>query len=142
MRKVVALKHRTPGFDDYKKRQTSWTKEKMNPINVQERIDQYCNMIQEKENLYFERAGFTFSDPPAIMATYGKKYARIVKVDQLNGSRSVHTFVNMLNGDILKSGGWSAPAPNGVRGNIFADDLGADRVNEHGANYLRGPRFS
>ena len=114
----------------------------INPCDMQDRIDQYVAMIQEKENLYFERAGFTFSDPPAIMATYGKKYARIVKVDQLNGSRSVHTFVNMLNGDILKSGGWSAPAPNGVRGNIFADDVGADRVNEHGANYLRGPRFS
>jgi len=62
---------------------------------------------------------------------------RIVKNDQLSGSRSVHTFVNMLNGDILKAGGWSAPQKNGVRGNIFADDLGANRVNEHGANYLK-----
>ena len=69
-------------------------------LDVKVRIDQYCDMVQEKENLYFERCGFTFSDPPKIMATYGKKYARIVKVDQLNGSRSVHTFVNMLNGDI------------------------------------------
>ena len=98
-------------------------------------------MIQEKENVYWERNGFTFSDPPAIMATYGKKYARIVKVDQLNGSRSVHTFVNLETGDILKSGGWSKPQKNGVRGNIFAEDLGADRVNEHGANYLKGPRW-
>ena len=30
---------------------------------------------------------------------------------------------------------------NGVRGNIFAEDVGADRVNEHGANYIKGPRF-
>ena len=124
-----------------KKHTTPWSDQVMNPIDVQERIDQYIAMLQEKENLYFKTMGYTFSDPPAIMVTYGTKYARIVMVDQLNGSRSVHTFVNMLNGDILKSGGWSAPAPNGVRGNIFADDLGADRVNEHGANYLRGPRF-
>ena len=124
-----------------KKHTTPWSDQVMNPIDVQERIDQYIAMLQEKENLYFKTMGYTFSAPPAIMVTYGTKYARIVMVDQLNGSRSVHTFVNMLNGDILKSGGWKAPAPNGVRGNIFADDLGADRVNEHGATYLQGPQF-
>ena len=81
------------------------------------------------------------SDPPQVRAELGRKYARVVKHDQLNGSRSVHPFVNMDNGDILKSGGWKAPAPNGVRGNIFDTDLGESVVNEHGANYLRGPQF-
>ena len=109
----------------------------MNPIDVQERINGYVEMVQGKMNAYWERCGFTHSDPNHISVTYGKKYARIVKNDQLSGSRSVHTFVNMLNGDILKAGGWSAPQKNGVRGNIFADDLGANRVNEHGANYLK-----
>ena len=108
-----------------------------NPCDVQVRLDLYVGMIQKKVNRYFEINEFTFADPPQVMIDYGKKYAKVVNVDQLNGSRSVHTFVNMLNGDILKSGGWSKPAKNGVRGNIFADDLGADRVNEHGANYLR-----
>jgi len=45
----------------------------------------------------------------------------------------------MINGDILKSGSWKAPAPNGVRGNIFTEDFGASSVNEYGAKYLTGP---
>jgi hypothetical protein len=113
----------------------------MNPIDVQERINLYVDLVQKKNNRYYEIYDFKFSDPPTVTVDYGNKYARIVKNDQLNGSRTVHTFVNMTNGDILKSGGWKAPAPNGVRGNIFANDFGADRINEHGANYLKGPQF-
>ena len=105
------------------------------------RLELYMAMVQEKNDAYFKMMGFTFSDPPHVSADIGRKYARVVKNDQLNGGRSVHTFVNLDNGDILKSGGWSAPQINGVRGNIFETDLGADRVNEHGANYIKGPRF-
>ena len=102
-----------------------------NPCDVQVQLEKYMAMVQEKNEQYYKICGFTHSDPDHISADIGRKYARIVKNDQLSGSRSVHTFVNMLNGDILKAGGWSAPQKNGVRGNIFADDLGANRVNEH-----------
>ena len=105
------------------------------------RLEMYMDMVQWMNNRYYEVNEFKFSDPPKVTADVGSKYARVVKVDQLNGSRSVHTFVNLDNGDILKSGGWSAPAPNGVRGNIFDTDLGESVVNEMGANYLRGPRW-
>ena len=123
-----------------KKHTTPWTDVSMNPIDVQERINLYVDLVQKKNTRYFEIHDFKW-DPPMVSADYGKKYARIVKNDGLNGSRSVHTFVNMTNGDILKSGGWSAPAPNGVRGNIFSDDFGASVVNEYGASYLKGPRW-
>ena len=43
------------------------------------------------------------------------------------------TFSNLVVG--------SAPAPNGVRGNIFENDFGASVVNEYGASYLKGPRW-
>ena len=117
------------------------TTPEINPFDVQDRLDKYVALVQQKNNNYYKAMNFTFSDPPVVTVDYGKKYARIVKNDQLNGGRSVHTFVNLLNGDILKSGGWKAPAPNGVRGSIFADDVGDDRINEMGANYLRGPRW-
>ena len=120
-----------------KKHTTPWTDVSMNPIDVQERINLYVDLVQKKNNRYYEIYDFKFSDPPTVTVDYGNKYARIVKNDQLNGSRTVHTFVNMTNGDILKSGGWKAPAPNGVRGNIFDTDLGESVVNEFGANYLR-----
>ena len=29
----------------------------INPCDMQDRMDQYVAMVQEKENLYFERAG-------------------------------------------------------------------------------------
>ena len=120
-----------------KKHTTPWTDQTMNPIDVQERLLGYVEMVQGKMNAYWEMMKYTHASPDDITVDYGKKYARVVKNDQLNGSRSVHTFVNMLNGDILKSGSWKAPQKNGVRGNIFAEDVGADKVNKHGAIYLK-----
>ena len=111
----------------------------INPCDMQDRLNQYMAMVQEKNNYYWKINEFTFSNPPTVEAMYGKKYARVIKVDDLNGSRSVHTFVNMENGDILK-GGWNAPVKNGVRGNIFADDIGASVVTEHGPMYLKPGR--
>jgi hypothetical protein len=96
-------------------------------------------MIQGKMNAYYKAMNFTHSSPDDITVDFGKKYARVVHENGVQ--RSVHTFVNMINGDILKSGGWKAPAPNGVRGNIFANDFGASVVNEYGASYLKGPRW-
>ena len=108
-----------------------------NADNGMSRLEKYMDMVQWKNDQYYKICGFTHSDPPKVTADVGRKYARVVKVDQLNGSRSVHTFVDLDNGNILKSGGWSAPQKNGVRGNIFDADLGESVVNEHGANYLK-----
>ncbi len=119
------------------KRTTPWTDQVMNPIAVQERIDGYVEMVQGKMNTYWELSKFTHDLPPVIVVEYGKKYARVIHQDYSGPSRSVHTFVNMVNGDILKSGSWKAPAPNGVRGNIFTEDFGASVVNEYGASYLK-----
>ena len=111
----------------------------INPLDVQVRLDEYVVMVQSKIDSYWKAMDFTFSDPPVVTIEYGKKYARVVHENGVQ--RSVHTFVNMINGDILKSGGWKTPAPNGVRGNIFANDFGASVVNEYGASYLKGPRW-
>lgn len=122
-----------------KKHTTPWTDQKMNPIAVQERLDEYIKMVQGKMNSYWKINKFTHDRPPVIYAEYGNKYARVIHADYSGPSRSVHSFVNMINGDILKSGSWKAPAPNGVRGNIFTEDFGASSVNEYGAKYLTGP---
>ena len=101
------------------------------------RLELYIDMVQGKQNFYYKVMEFTHSDPDFVTADIGTKYARVVKNDALNGGRSVHTFIDLDNGNILKAGGWKAPQPNGVRGNIFDTDLGASVVNEHGANYLK-----
>ena len=68
---------------------------------MQVRLDQYVGMIQQKQVDYFEAMNFTFSDPPTITVDYGKKYAKVVKNDNLNGARSVHSFIDMSIGDII-----------------------------------------
>ena len=103
------------------------------------RLEQYVAMVQQKNNHYWKINEFTFSDPPIVSAWIATKYAKIVKEDANGGQTFVHSFVNLENGDILK-GNWKAPVKNGVRGNIFADDLGASVVTEHGPMYLKPGR--
>lgn len=102
---------------------------------TKELLNEYVAMVQGKVNASWERHGFT-SPPETITVEMGKKNAKIVRTYNSGSNKSVHTFVNMATGDILKAGSWKAPAPNGVRGNISAEDHGASVVNENGANYL------
>ena len=102
-------------------------------------LDKYVDAVQKMQEDYFKVMNFTFSDPPTIVCEMKQKYAKIVKVDGLNGGKSVHSFVDLSNGDILK-GSWKAPIRTkkglAVRGNIFAPDV-SRYVNEHGPHYLR-----
>lgn len=119
------------------KRTTPWTGTYVDGAIVRGRIDGYVDVVQRKINSYWNRNGFTHSKPPIVELTFGKRYCRVIKVDDApNGQRMVHSFIDMGCGDILKAGGWKAPQPNGVRGNIFEDDCGASIVNEHGTNYV------
>lgn len=117
----------------------------MNTRDVVSRIYDYADVVQAKQDEYFKRNGFTHSPSDKVEVKLGRRYAKIVKLDRAwdNNNEpivqgrggSVHTFVDINNGDILKAASWAAPAPNGVRGNIFSEDYGASVVNEHGANY-------
>ena len=104
--------------------------------NGKSRLEKYVEMVQGKIDTYWKVMEFTFSDPPHVTVDVGRRYARVVKNDGLNGGQSVDTFVDLDNGNILK-GNWKAPVKNGVRGNIFDTDVGASVVNDHGAIYLR-----
>ena len=94
------------------------------------RLNDYVGLVTELNAEYWTRNEFTFAPAPVASVSIGKRYAKVIK------EGSVHTFVDMANGNILKAGSWKAPAPNGVRGNIFSDDIGRSVINEHGANYL------
>ena len=117
-----------------------------NTREMNDRIYQYCDLVQRLNDEYFERMKFTHAPSDYITVDYGRRYAKIVKVGRDYDSdgkevirerdRSVHSFVDMGNGDILK-GSWNAPVKNGVRGNIFSDDCGKSVITEHGPKYLR-----
>ena len=113
--------------------------------DVHGRLDGYMNMVQDKINDNWTRMNFTFAKPPLVFCHLKQKYAKIYYVDDDgNGpQQSVHSFIDLATGDIIK-GNWKAPIRSkgklAVRGNVFADDFGADRVTEHGPMYLKPGR--
>ena len=60
----------------------------------------------------------------------GSRYIRIFR------GNSVHAFVDMTNGDVLKPASWKAPARH-PRGNIFDENNGLGSMGEYGPAYLK-----
>ncbi len=95
---------------------------------IKARVEKYVALVQSLQPLKGD------VNHVEVSAMYGKKYARIVTTRN-GGGRSVHSFINLANGDILKSATWATPAKH-ARGNILAEDIGASAINQYGANYL------
>ena len=95
--------------------------------DAQALVDEYCKIVfLHPETLaQFKK---TLSIEP------GSKYARVVISDC--SSRSCYCFIDLTNGDILKSASWKAPAKH-ARGNIFTYQKVDECVGPHGANYLK-----
>lgn len=74
--------------------------------------------------------------PDEITSKIGKRYAKIIRTHVANNGRSVHCFVDITNGDVLKAASWKAPAKH-ARGNIFDEHDGLKNMNEYGPAYLR-----
>ena len=68
---------------------------------VRARLDQYVAMVQYKIEQHWEDRGYTWK-PDQLWIQMGRKYARIVAQASNVHRESVHTFVNMENGDILE----------------------------------------
>ena len=66
----------------------------------------------------------------------GQRYVRVVVGDANGGQRSVHCFVDQLNGDVLKAASWKAPAKH-ARGNVFDGQKGLGSMGPYGPAYLR-----
>ncbi len=56
---------------------------------------------------------------PTVSVELGKRYARVIVSTEGTDSRSVHSFVDMGTGAILKAASWKAPA-KGIRGSVLA----------------------
>lgn len=85
--------------------------------------------LKGKEHGYFQK----------VDVITGKKFAKIAVMR--GGQRSVYCFIDLSNGDILKSAGWKAPA-KGKRGSILNEgyDIGDGKpCDEFGSGmYMRG----
>ncbi|WGH49535.1 hypothetical protein [Alishewanella phage vB_AspM_Slickus01] len=88
-----------------------------------------ANKIKEDHRL----AAFPSLPAEPLEAMFGKRYVRVVTVR--NGKpASSFCFVDITNGDVLKSGSWKAPA-KGARGNIFDQQNGLGRITPYGTEY-------
>lgn len=81
----------------------------------------------------YRQAHFPMLGDVTLSVEEGRRYAKIVRTD--NG-RSVHCFVDLTNGDILKAAGWKAPAKH-ARGSILDPATYAAAVGPYGAAYLK-----
>ena len=103
------------------------------------RLEQYKKVVQDMNDKNWKDSGLTYAQSPLIILEEGTRYIKVTKQDRSLegrlGNKSVHTFIDKTNGDILKAATYKAPAKNGVRGNIFKD---FETVIDHfGAKYLR-----
>ena len=98
--------------------------------SVRDQLDIFVTMLEEYVNKL--RSQNKLPDNK-ITIDFGRRYARLVNSAP---SRSVYCFVDLTNGDILKSGGWQAPAPRGKRGNIFDADGGLHCCAMYSLKYL------
>ena len=93
-------------------------------------IDAYVEMANAHPSV---PSGYSYVADPS-----GSKY-RIVMVDN-GGSRSVHSFVDLNTGDLLKAAGWKVAA-KGVRYNLLAEmELLAEMFDWAGGYLYAGAR--
>ncbi len=90
-----------------------------------------CQMISDKHMERYESL-----EKPEISYTEGKRYVKLIRANHPGQGGSVHCFVDMTNGDVLKAAGWNKPAKH-ARGNIFDDHNGLRLMGEYGPAYLR-----
>ena len=120
---------------------------KLTPDNLT-RLQQYCDVIKKIADADHYRRVEGTSNPEIfddlrynVDYSIGKRYAKVFTMYQDGSSKSLHSFVDMENGDIVK-GSWKAPIRDksgklAVRGNIWADDIGESNITHHGPKYLR-----
>lgn len=93
-----------------------------------EYVEWYCRAITEASVKFYEQRGYDHK--VLVYPEYGRRFTRIVFEDK-NGSRHVHAFVDMTNGDVIKSGGWKTPQ-RGVNGLAVRFNLVDDESRERG----------
>ena len=93
--------------------------------HLKEEIEEFAGRVQNLIGEHFTARGFRHQ-PPTISVKFGRKYAKLIRVEggeHTRGSQSVYGFVSVDTGDIFKAANWRAPAKHD-RESIFNDDSG------------------
>lgn len=97
--------------------------------------NEYIKRVQKAHDIRMKK------DTPNVEANKfmfekGKRYWRVVARRDVASDKSVHSFLDTTNGDVLKAAGWKSPAKH-ARGNIYKPDFGMGGVGDYGAKYMR-----
>jgi hypothetical protein len=128
----------------------AWNKEhgkdsSSTPGYSEERLAKHVEGLHQKNAEYQKQSGGSNAFKTHYTVEHGKKYAKIIAThaDMTTGApnpssgRSVHSFIDKTNGNVLKANSWKAPHPT-PRGNLGDGNYGLSASGVHGANYLRG----
>ena len=100
--------------------------------NLETTLTAWTEYVQDLVDRHLAEHNYNWTE--TISVQRGRRYAKFV-ITADHGS-SVHHFVDLTNGDILKAKSWKAPAKH-ARGNIFDSETWADAVTVYGGAYLR-----
>lgn len=102
-------------------------------LNVQAAL---ANFVKLAQDLVTAQYAPPYPFKRILTVEPGRRYARIVAQDEGQPySRTCFCFVDMTNGDVLKSESWKKPAKH-ARGNIFNENP-VKGVGAYGAAYIR-----
>jgi hypothetical protein len=98
---------------------------------LQRRVDQLLSALRKNYVEFSNKSSRYYGfEPPVLRLDFeivlGKKYAKIIQVSLQNnplrpGDSSIHAFVDMATGSLLKAASWKAPA-KGVRYSLLDDE--------------------
>ena len=106
--------------------------------NFQNHFDKFFEGVKK---VYSDYMDLHFPTNPRDSFTYeiNSKYIKIVKNERgyTGGGGSVHCFVEIATGNVLKAASWKSPVKKNPRSNIFAADFGVSGLTWCGVKYLR-----
>jgi predicted dithiol-disulfide oxidoreductase (DUF899 family) len=89
-------------------------------MNFETALVAYVEAVQKSTNEHFARH-YDNLVPDLIQIEGGRKYVKISKTnDGGAGQKSVHSFVDVSNGDIYKPSGWNSRSKH-IRGSIYGN---------------------
>lgn len=116
---------------------------------IMHKIVWFCEQVSKGMATHWKINNFTYNVAPKLLVeSEGRKFIKLGvflknKTDTF-ACDSVYCFIDKSNGNVLKAATFKAPAPNGVRGNLFDADI-LNKVDTHGVRYVRyvrGGHFS
>ncbi len=108
---------------------------------VSKRLLGFSDLLQTVTDSYY-KSQYSSLKPPTIEIKEGSKYYQVWKRDAdyvSHQARSIHAFINKINGDIYLPATWRAPAKI-VSGNIFDKNYSIGKsVGMYGVVYIKSP---